>query len=120
MVVRINAKRAVLARGTPFAVESERAFEVVGSALRARFDRFPGVDSKFRAAAQTQMIRIIPDSPIVRDVMPLYQEVAQDDIQDDLLRTYLGVFLLEKASVAGSADEIAKWTAYASVLKELQ
>ena len=63
MVVRINAKRAVLTRGTLFAVESERAFEVVGSALRTHFGRFPGVDTKFRAAAQTQMIRIISDAP---------------------------------------------------------
>ena len=63
MVVRINAKRAVLARGTPFAVESERAFKVIRSALRTRADRMPRVNTKFNTAAQTQMIGIIPDAP---------------------------------------------------------
>ena len=63
MVVRINSKRAVLARWTLFAVEFERAFEVVGSTLWTRADRLPRVNTKFRAAAQTQMIGVIPDAP---------------------------------------------------------
>lgn len=63
MVIRINPKRAVLARGTPFAVESERAFEVVSSTRRTRADWLLRVDTKFYAATQTQMIGIISYAP---------------------------------------------------------
>ena len=51
VVVRINSKRAVLARRTPFAVESERAFEVAQAALRTLANRLPRINTEFHTAA---------------------------------------------------------------------